>query len=224
MRAKLTSNRISTRTSLLALALVCSAHSSFTSAQESDFQKIIDSTSETLIALDVKASDCLAAIEAGEDSQTPCDDFINAIDGELMANYLNQCRTLKDWRDEYVNQTVISNLDSDPENNEEMLRRLVSIEFTCGENTLRSRTQFVFTAFNRLRSGSAASGIGASTALISRQLSEGRFNALENGERQRLQNALQNQQIRSLRESERQFNDLENELIRQQIQNSSLPN
>lgn len=225
MRAKLTSHLAPARTSLLALALVCSAPSSFSSAQEIDFQKSIDSTSEALIVLDVKASDCLAALDSDESSQAVCDDFIKAIDGDLMANYLAQCRALKNWRDEYVDQTVASDLDSTTENNEEMLRRLVSIEFTCGENTMRSRTQFVFTAFNRLRSSSAASGVsGASTTTISRQLSEGRFNALENGERQRLQNALQNQQNRSLRESERQFNDLENELIRQQIQNSNLPN
>jgi len=222
MRAKRTSSLQPARTSLLALALLYPALSSFSSsssAQEIDFQKSIDSTSEALILLDVKASDCLAALEASEDAQTLCDDFINAIDGELMANYLEQCRTLRDWRDGYVDRTVASELDSDSENNEEMLRRLVSIEFTCGENTLRSRTQFVFSAFNRLRSGSSASA-----ATLDRQISNDRFNALENSERQRLQNALRNQQNRSQRESERQFNDLENELIRQQIQNSTLPN
>lgn len=223
MKAKFTSHLLPARTSLLALALVCYALPSLSSAQVSDFQKSIDSSSEALIALDVKASDCLTAMDSDENSQAVCDDFIKAIDGELMANYLEQCRTLKHWRDEYVNQTVAADLNSDAVNSEEMLRRLVSIEFTCGENTLRSRTQYVFSAFNRLRGGSAANAIGASTTFIGRQISNSRFNALENGERQRLQNALQNQQNRSLRENERQFNDLENELIRQQIQNSNLP-
>ena len=220
MKAKLTSHLPPARTFLVALALVCS---SFSCAQDSDFQKNIDSTSGALITLDVKASDCLTALDSDEDSTALCDDFIGAVDGKLMANYLEQCRILKHWRDEYVNQTVAANLNSDTVNNEQMLRRLVSIEFTCGENTLRSRTQFVFSAFNRLRGESAANAIGANTTFISRQISNNRFNALENGERQRLQNALQNQQNRSLRESELQFNDLENELIRQQIQNSNLP-
>ena len=223
MKAKLTSHLLPARTSLFALAVVCSALPSFSSAQLSDFQKNIDSSNEALIALDVKASDCLTAMDSDENSQAACDDFIQAVDGELLANYLKQCRILKHWRDEYVNQTVAENLNSDTVNNEEMLRRLVSIEFTCGENTLRSRTQFVFNAFNRLRGESAANAIGANTTFISRRISNTRFNALENGERQRLQNALQNQQNRSLRDSERQFNDLENELIRQQIQNSNLP-
>ena len=223
MKAKLTSHLLPARTSLFAMTLVCSALHSFSSAQESDLQKSIDSSNEALIALDVKASDCLAALDSDENSQVVCDDFIKAVDGELMANYLEQCRTLKHWRDEYVNQTVAANLNSDVVTNEEMLRRLVSIEFTCGENTLRSRTQFVFSAFNRLRGEPTANAIGANTTFISRQISNNRFNALENGERLRLQNALQNQQNRSLRESERQFNELENELIRQQIQNSNLP-
>tara|TARA_B110000858_G_scaffold194218_1_gene248190 strand:+ start:41350 stop:42015 length:666 start_codon:yes stop_codon:yes gene_type:complete len=221
MRAKPISNLELTRTSLFALVLFCSALSSLSSAQESDFQKSIDSSSEALIYLDVLANDCLTTLDSMENSPTACDDFMKAIDGKLMANYLEQCRTLKDWRDEYVEQTVAADLDSDTENNEEMLRRLVAIEFTCGESTLRSRTQFVFTAFNRLRS---SANTGNSTSTISRQLSESRFNALENSERQRLQNALQNQQNRSLRESEQQFNNLENELIRQQIQKSTLQN
>jgi len=223
MKAKLSSHLLPARTFLFALAVVCSALPAFSSAQISDFQKNIDSSNEALIALDVKASDCLTAMDSHENSQAVCDDFIQAVDGELMANYLEQCRILKHWRDEYVNQTVAANLNSDTVNNEQMLRRLVSIEFTCGENTLRSRTQFVFSAFNRLRGESAANAIGANTTFISRQISNNRFNALENGERQRLQNALQNQQNRSLRESELQFNDLKNELIRQQIQNSNLP-
>ena len=223
MKAKLTSHLLPTRTSLLALAVVCSTLPSFSFAQENDFQESINSSNEALITLDVKASDCLGALDSSKNSQAVCDDFIKAIDGELMANYLEQCRTLKHWRDEYVNQTMAANLNSDVVTNEEMLRRLVSIEFTCGENTLRSRTQFVFNAFNRLRGEPTANAIGANTTFISRQISNNRFNALENGERLRLQNALQNQQNRSLRESERQFNDLENELIRQQIQNSNLP-
>jgi len=211
-----------TRTPLLALALFYASLFSLSSAQENDFQKSIDSSSEALINLDMKARDCLATLDSDEDSAAACDDFLKAIDGKLMTNYLQQCRTLKNWRDEYVDQSMASSSNSTTEHNEEMLKRLVSIEFTCGENTLRSRTQFVLSAFNRLQGGRAASG--ASTAAINRQISNSRFNALENGERQRLQNALQNQQIRSLKESERQFNDLENELIRQQIRNSNAPN
>ena len=93
MKAKLTSHLLPARTSLFALAVVCSALPSFSSAQISDFQKNIDSSNEALIALDVKASDCLTAMDSDENSQAACDDFIQAVDGELLANYLKQCRT-----------------------------------------------------------------------------------------------------------------------------------
>lgn len=222
MRARLTINLKPARTSLLALVLTCSSLTSLSIAQEIDFQKSIDSASKVLAGLNLKASDCLATLDSNENSQIVCDDFMKAIDGELVTNYLDQCRSLKDWRDKYVNQTMKSDMDLTTENNAEMLKRLVSIEFTCGENALSNRTQFVFSAFNRLRSGAAGSEVN--TAIISRKISNSRFNALENGERQRLQNSLQSQRIRSLRESERQFNDLKNELILQQIQNSNLPN
>lgn len=229
MRAKLISIPLPARTASFALALLCFSLITFSplytpisSAQEIDFQKSIDATSEALIALDVKASDCLAALNSAENASALCDDFLADIDGDLMANYILQCRALKEWRDEYVDQTVSSELESDVANNEEMLRRLVSIEFTCGENTLRNRTQFVFAAFSQLRNGSAPSA--SNVTAIQRRLSQSRFNALDSSERQRLQDALSSQQHRSQRESDQQFNDLENELIRQQIRNSNLPN
>lgn len=221
MRAKRTANLQPARTSLLALALICSPllTSSPSSAQDIDFQNSIDATSEALIALDVKASDCLTALDSDDESQTACVDFIDAVDGELMASYLERCRLLKNWRDEYVDRSIAADLNADAAENEEMLRRLISIEYSCGENALRNRTQFVISAFDRVR-GTAAGG-GATGTSLDRQLLEGRFKAIEDGERRRLQDALQNQQRRSLRESERQFNDLENELLRQQIQNSN---
>ena len=189
-------------------------------AQEIDFQKTIDSSSEALIHLDVLANDCLTTLDSIENSQTACNKFIQAIDGELMANYLEQCRLLKSWRDQYVDQTVKADLGSDKNTNEEMLRRLIAIEYSCGENTLRDRTRFVFTAFNRLN----ASSVTIDTSEINRQLSQRRFETLEQNERQGLQNSLQDQQDKSLRESTQQFNNLQNELIRQQIQRSKQSN
>ena len=220
MRAKPPGNQSSTRAALFALALL---YSSFPSAQEINFQNSIDSAAEALILLDVKASDCITALDAGADPQLLCEDFMAAIDGELMAGYLEHCRELKAWRDDYVDQTVTSDIDSDSAGIEEMLRRLVAIEYSCGENTVTERTQFVAVAFNRLRSNSASTISGADAAAIEKQLSENRFDALDQSERQRLLDAMQNQQRRSALESERQFNDLENELLRQQIRNANRP-
>jgi len=222
MRAKLPSILPPTRIALFALASFYFSHAL---SQEIDFQNSIDTSSEALVTLDLKASDCLQALDSNDNSQVPCNDFLSSLDGELMSGYLEQCSLLKDWRDDYIDQSVASQLNADNGNNDEMLRRLVAIEYTCGENSLRSRTQFVVVAFNRLRSSSANSASpGISAATISRQLYENRFDALENRERERLQDAMRSQQDRSQRETSQQFNDLENELIRQQIQNSNRPN
>lgn len=222
MRAKLQSHLYPARAALLAAAL---CYPALSLAQEIDFQNSIDASAEALILLDVKASDCLNAMVADEDAAAICDDFMSAIDGEVIAAYLEHCRTLKAWRDGFVDQTVEQDLQSDGAGDEEMLRRLVAIEYTCGENSLLQRTEFVATAFDRVQSqtGPGTAAIGASAASLSRQLSESRFNALERVERDRLQDAIQNQQRRSQRESERQFRDLENELLRQQINNASRP-
>lgn len=225
MKANPTHKQQRRRTFLFAMLLFCPslfslAASPLAPAQEIDFQKTIDSSSEALIHLDVLANDCLTTLDSMENSQTACNKFIQAIDGELMANYLEQCRLLKSWRDQYVDQTVKADLGSDKNTNEEMLRRLIAIEYSCGENTLRDRTRFVFTAFNRLN----ASSVTIDTSEINRQLSQRRFETLEQNERQGLQNSLQDQQDKSLRESTQQFNNLQNELIRQQIQRSKQSN
>jgi len=222
MRAKLQSLTSPARAALLAAAL-CYPASAL--AQEIDFQNHIDASAEALILLNVKASDCLNALDAGEDAAALCDDFMAAIDGELLAAYLEHCRTLKTWRDSFVDQSVEQDVPSDGVSDEEMLRRLVAIEYSCGENSLLQRTEFVAAAFDRVQSqtGLGTAAIGASAASLRRQLSESRFNALERVERERLQDAIQSQQRRSQRESERQFIDLENELLRQQIDNANRP-
>ena len=222
MKAELPSILPPTRIILFALA---SFYCSYALSQEIDFQNSIDTSSEALITLDLKANDCLQALDSNDKPQATCNDFLSSLDGELISGYLEQCSLLKDWRDDYIDQSVASPPNADNGDNDEMLRRLIAIEYTCGENSLRSRTQFVVIAFNRLRSNSAISASpGTSATTISRQLNENRFNSLENRERERLQDAMRSQQDRSQRESNQQFNDLANELIRQQIQNSNRPN
>ena len=58
-------------------------------------------------------------------------------------------------------------------------------------------------------------------AALNRRLAELRFDATLNNERRLLQSSVLQQQARSELETQRQINDLENELIRQQITNPS---
>lgn len=207
---------------MLALALY---YSSLPSAQQLNIRSSIDSSTSALSLLDSKASDCLSALESGSNSQPLCDDFIAAIDGKLMADYLEQCQLLKNWRDDFIIQTIEAEADTDSANNEEMLRRLVAIEYSCGENAVLARTEFVEVAFNRLRNNTDNSSVATGiSAAISRQLAQSRFEALEIRERRRLQEAMQRQQSQSQRDTDRQFDDLENELIRQQIRSSNWNN
>lgn len=203
------------RASLLGLALLFCV---FSAAQEIDLQFSVDETSNALRVLDEKAAACLSAADSSSDSQFSCDDFLSAIDGELMANYLQHCATLKSWRDDFVTQAA--NSTEDIKNSAEMLELLIAVEYSCGQNALQARTQNVLTAFALLRDGKNTQV----DAELKRRLAEMKFEATENRERQSLLNSVRQQQSTPQRETQRQSNSLENELIRQQIRNSNQPN
>ena len=196
------------RASLLALSFC-----GFVNAQESNLQSSVDEASSALQMLDDKANACLSAGDI--DSQLSCNDFMSALDGELMASYLRHCTILKSWRDDFVTQTANSN--DALENSEAMLQLLVAVEFNCAENALQRRTEYVVSAFALLQRGSNT----RSDAELRQRLAELKFESTDNRERQALQNSVQQQQARRQFEIQRQTDALENELIRQQIRNSN---
>lgn len=200
------------RASLLGLALSLSG---FSAAQETDLQSSIDQVNNALQLLDDKATACLSSRNTGGDSQPSCDDFLSAVDGELMTKYLQHCSSLRSWRDDFVAETANSN--SRIENSAAMLELLVAVEYGCGQNALQRRAQNVFPAFALLQQKDNTQ-VGA--ALV-RRLAEMKFEAADNRARQSLQNSVQQQQRRSQQEIQRQSDSLENELIRQQIRNSN---
>lgn len=200
------------RASLLGLAL---SFCGFSAAQETTLQASIDQVNNAIQILDDKATACLSSQNIGADSQAGCDDFLSAVDGELMASYLRHCSSLKSWRDDFVAESANSN--SPIENSAAMLELLVAVEYGCGQNALQRRTQNVFPAFALLQQGDNTQ---VDAALV-RRLAEMKFEATENRGRQSLQNSVQQQQLRSQQEIQRQNDSLENELIRQQIRNSN---
>ena len=185
-------------------------------AQEINLQLQIDAASSSLVELDGKAQACLNSLEtaATTAAKPPCDDFLQAIDGELLANYLSHCKILKDWRDAFVSTAVNSNVQS---NSNENLQLLVGIEFTCGENALQKRTQFVINAFGLLQDGQIQNQ--RTNANLIRRLAELKFEATLNNERRLLQDSILQQHSTREQATQRQFDDLEKELIRQQIRN-----
>lgn len=182
-----------------------------------DYQAHIDAAATQLRTLDSKASACLAAFEAEskESAAARCQEFIGAIDGADLADYVARCEVLKTWRENFVLAARQSS--TDIQGSAADLSLMVGIEFTCGEDALQKRTQFVTTAFNLLF-GNQNSARQANSE-IARRLAELQFETTLSNERRLLQDAIRQQQSDRLLQNERQFDALEKEIIRQQIQN-----
>jgi uncharacterized protein YlxW (UPF0749 family) len=85
---------------------------------------------------------------------------------------------------------------------------------------LKKRTEYVFSAFSLLQGEQFQN---RSLTLGNRQLNEFEQEQLLNAERQRLQNSVLEQQKRSRSETNQQLKNLENELLRQQINRPPFP-
>ena len=185
-------------------------------AQEPSLDSSVEAAAAALTELDSKAQSCLNSLDqdTASEAQQRCDEFLQAVDGELLATYLTHCDTLKNWRDESVTETA-----GNDQNDTNSLELLVGIEFACGENALQKRTQFVVDTFALLQEDQIQER--RANAAMSRRLAELEFQSISNQQRRLLQDSIQQQQLRSQLETQQQWNDVENELIRQQIRNPS---
>lgn len=118
---------------------------------------------ELILSLDSQASDCLDTAPAATAANPHCQALIAAIDGEEVANYLQHCARLKDWRDRFINRY------QDGDTSEEVtdttaLEVLVQTEYWCGEDALRERTSSVFPAFAELNQASEDNRFASNTA------------------------------------------------------------
>ena len=200
------------------VAWLQSAASAQQAAQEPvDYQAHIDAAAIQLQTLDSKAAACLAAFEeeSRESATARCQEFLGAIDGAELADYVARCEVLKAWRENFV--LAAQQSDADNRGSAADLSLMVGIEFTCGEDALQKRTQFVTTAFNMLY-GNRNSAQQANSE-IARRLAELQFETTLSNERRLLQDAIRRQQSDRLLQNERQFDALEKEIIRQQIRN-----
>ncbi len=188
-------------------------------AQDISLEQHVEQASVALVELDNKAQACLNALNSATalEAKQTCDEFLQAIDGELIAGYLAHCDALKDWREEFVSNTRGAEVAA--EESAEMLQLLIGVEFACGEDALQKRTQFVVSTFTLLQEGQIQNQ--PANAALSRRLAELRFEATLSNERLLLQNSILRQRARRELDIQRQVDDLENELIRQQIRNPS---
>jgi len=182
-------------------------------AQEEDIQARIDSTLQLLARLDELAGQCLEAKDATASDTSPCAQFLAAVDGEIVATYLQQCTDLRAWRDAFVSAQF--NSSAPPADSALQMQHLVGVEYVCGENALKQRTQYVALAFAHTQEA-GPEGTTASTEL-NRRLAELEFDSRIDAERRALQDSVEALQRRRAMETARQMQQLENELIRQQI-------
>jgi hypothetical protein len=203
-------------TGLLALSALLWLHAPVEAQQRVDFQTQLDTANAELEQLDSRAGACLAAFEteSTESATVSCKLFLAALDGAELANYLASCALLKQWRDDFV--ATAQQPDDRDQDDAGNLRLMVGIEYSCGEGALQKRTEFVSSAFNLLYGDQSLSQ--QSGAALSRRLAELRFETTRNNQRRLLQDSIEQQQSIRLRQTERQFDDLEKEIIRLQIQ------
>ena len=170
----------------------------------------VEAASAVLRELDEQASACLGRLGESEDAAeqpSECAAFLAAIDGETLGAYLEHCGELRRWRDDYVDNPPPAGSDSERDR-----QRLIAVERVCGEDALRRRTEFVAAAFNALNERRAGAAAGIS---LQRRLGELEFQSTLGGWRGELDTANPNRRVRD--ETLRQFDQLEEELIRQQI-------
>lgn len=207
------------RAPVLCLFITCFflALPSATQAQAVDIDQQIQRLGQQLQTLDDQAQACLTALDTEPPADNPlsisqCQAFMNAIDGEPVANYLAACRQLELWRKEYVDRhatarTVAQSSTTAAEaDSERDLQRLVDIEYYCGDDALRLRTNHVFDAFAMVRrSRVAGQGLAGTRPGLSAPHSENIGTVRAIHERLRL-------------ETEQRWQQLQLDLLRQQSQ------
>lgn len=209
---------------LISTLTLSSGQTSFAADNLSLLQRI-DAVGEVLIQLDELADDCLQSEQPQSTSETsqpslltdddvsPCTAFIEAIDGEILASYLQHCSALKSWRDDYVTSTIAA--DIEPGRSEENLQLMVGIEYSCGENALLQRSQFITQAFALANQRELL--LQSPNTRVSSQLREIELENRLSADRRALLRDVQLEHQRALQQTQEQFMRLENELIRQQI-------
>lgn len=199
--------------SLMAISLI----SATASAQETTLDSRIQFASEALATLDEQARICLNHFEQGatEQAVSSCNSFLRSVDGSLLADYLAHCDALKAWREDFVTGEITSA--GDAETNLELMR---GIELVCGEDALQKRTEHVVSAFNLLQGNPSQS---QATSTINRRIAELEFEQTMNAERRLLQNGILQQRQHTNSLIEQQWDEQQEELIRQQINRPPFP-
>ena len=175
---------------------------------QTQLETSLNKADSSLRQLDILAEQCLQG-----DSE-PCAEFMAAIDGKILEDYIDQCRQLENWKQHILEASLQSTNQTSTSAAQLQLQFIARIEKLCSEDGLRNNTQFVFAAFSKSRQQQYRSNSPANTPARVRDLE---FRLAEQQQRAALQNSIRQQQLRRQMDTRRQIDEQQNELLRQQI-------
>jgi len=196
------------------LVLICSLIPATYAAESNAIAQQLDIAKAAIEQFDEMATQCLQVSAAGviDTQQNACQQFRSALDGELLINYINACTNARQWRDNYVVQKI-ENPNNIEENQQQNLELLINVDYFCTENALVNRTTAVKQAYSSITSAETIPSRQTLSSLVQSIDASNQRRSL-NTERQRLLQSLESQSLRQRRETNRQLNELELELIR----------
>jgi len=201
--------------SLAALLLATALQSAPASAQDITLEQRLEAAETLFDQLDSEAEQCLQELEeaAPDAAGKACSRFMNTVDGDAVAQYLDHCSALTRWRDNFV--SIERDETSSAAELNRIINRLRGVEYYCSEDALSRRTEFVQTAFNRLRStgslGASYSGWSTTTPGVGANRPLPSPSVYQSHQRQR-------QRLRG--ETNQLWNDVEIDLLRRQLERS----
>ena len=154
-------------------------------------------------SLDNQARNCLENTPKAKLDNPACQALLDAIDGEPIATYLQHCRSLRNWRDEFVSNYQQS-VEAEQPDNDAILHLLVQTEYYCADNALSQHSDYVVAAFNELNSRPVETGNRVERSTLPASSAQ-------------LETRRMNERLR--RETEQQWRSLELELLRQRLEN-----
>ncbi len=204
-------------TSTLTIAIMLSWSALPLHAAELILEEQLGEVRNALAQLDQLAKTCLddAALQSSTTATTSCAEFSAALDGDLLLNYLQHCNELATWRDDFI-ETYQQNQLSETESTSS-LRILVQMQLLCGENALAQRTTYVAPAYARLNSAPFPGRSNDRAGNANDRLDTIQQQYLIERERLRLRDSRDAVQQRQSVETQRQFDQLQLELLRQSV-------
>jgi hypothetical protein len=203
-------NNLAVNSVMASLLIFSSLHQ--ISAAENQVALQLTAARTVMQQLDQFAGACVDTEQQSSAQDAPCREFLEALNGEVLKSYIDNCRSTKAWRDEFVSSQ--SNTSAPPIDANESLELMIEVEYLCGEDALLKRTEFIALAYQQLNNTNRLEFPQAGDT--TRELQEFRQDLLISRERNRLMNSFQQQQLKRQQETQRQIDRQELEFIRQQ--------